>query len=281
MIKINVNKKKTIEFDVNIMGVQCEALDGRLSLFYEGLIYSFPATIEDANVIKVELPPLNEIINDIPNKYQAVMKLEVVGNDTFMMPWSGSAHLEQPIQVEATMRGQKLVEEEIPTIEVEEVREEEQDTKPCPEGEQWCHIKKKCIKPAGQGKVDVEEATKYNLSNKEIAFLKKAADRMGKSTTWESLASRPDSSITKELLQGMKDGLDPSKAVHTLGKKKTFSKDDPKSFGGALAKAAGLKKKRSKIGEALSGEEEDKKRRKIKNKKLGKALAEALLIKEE
>ena len=34
-------------------------------------------------------------------------------------------------------------------------------------------------------------------------------------------------------------------------------------------------------GEALSGEEEDKKRRKIKNKKLGKALAEALLIKEE
>ena len=38
-------------------------------------------------------------------------------------------------------------EEEIPKIEVEEIREEEQDTKPCPEGEQWCSIKKKCIKP--------------------------------------------------------------------------------------------------------------------------------------
>ena len=60
MIKINVNKKKTIEFDVNIVGVQCESLTGRLSLFYEGLIYSFPAIIEDANVIKVELPPLIE-----------------------------------------------------------------------------------------------------------------------------------------------------------------------------------------------------------------------------
>lgn len=258
MIKINVNKKKTIEFDVNIMGVQCEALEGRLSLFYEGLIYSFPAIIEDANVIRVELPALVEVINDIPNKYQAVMKLEVVGNDTFMMPWSGSAHLEHPIQVEASMRGTKLVEEEeVPKIEVEEIREEEQDTKPCPEGEQWCPIKKKCVKPAGRGRDEVEEATKYNLSNKEIAFLKKAADRMGKSTTWESLAARPDSSITKELLQGMKDGLDPSKAVHTLGKK------------------------RSKIGEALSGEAEDKKRRKIKNKKLGKALAEALLVEEK
>lgn len=167
MIKINVNKKKTIEFDVNIVGVQCEALSGRLSLFYEGLIYSFPATIEDANVIKVELPPLIEVIHDIPNKYQAILKLEVVGKDTFMLPWSGSAHLEHPIQVEATMRGTKLDEEEVPTIEVSEIREEEQDSKACPEGQQWCPVDKKCVRPGrgkGREEDDVDEA-KYDTKS--------------------------------------------------------------------------------------------------------------------
>ena len=130
MIKINVNKKKTIEFDVNVKGVQCDALHGRLSLFYEDIIYSFPADIEDGNVIKIEVPILNEIIPNIPDKHQADLKLEVVGAETYLMPWTGTAYLEHPVQVEATMRGtSKIVEEETPKIEVGEIREEEKEEK--------------------------------------------------------------------------------------------------------------------------------------------------------
>lgn len=127
MIKINVNKKKTVEFDVNVKGVQCENLTGRLSLFYEGIIYSFPASIEAGNVIKVVIPPLNEVISNIPDKAQADLKLEVVGNETFMMPWTGSAFLEHPIKVEAIMKSKLLEEEEQPKVDVEDIREKEEE----------------------------------------------------------------------------------------------------------------------------------------------------------
>ncbi len=196
MIKINVNKKKTVEFDVNVTGIQCDNLAGRLSLFYEGVIYSFPASVESGNVIKVVIPPLREIINNIPDKAQGDLRLEVIGNETFMMPWTGSAILEHPVKVEATMRGSKLMkEEETPKIDVEQIREKE-----------------------------------------EVVDEKK-----------------------KE-------------------------KKDPKTWAGALLKAAKepVKRKKSKIGEALSGEKEDKEdkeKRKLKNKKLGEELAEAILTK--
>lgn len=137
MIKINVNKKKTVEFDVNVSGVQCENLLGRLSLFYEGIIYSFPATIEAGNVIKVIIPPLSEVINNIPDKAQADLKLEVVGNETFMLPWSATALLEHPVKVEATMRGGKLVEEESPKVEISEMREEESEPESIPKLDEY------------------------------------------------------------------------------------------------------------------------------------------------
>ena len=115
MIKINVTKKKIVEFDVNVTGVDPNALSGRLSLFYENVIYSFPAVIEDGNVVRVEIPALDEVIKGvIPDKYQATLKLEMVGADTFMQPWGGSAILEHPVKVEAVMKsgGQRLEEEE-------------------------------------------------------------------------------------------------------------------------------------------------------------------------
>jgi len=115
MIKINVTKRKIVEFDVNVKGVDPNALSGRLSLFYENVIYSFPAIVEDGNVVRVEIPALDEVIKgDIPDKYQATLKLEMVGADTFMQPWGGTAFLEHPIKVEAVMRsgGQRLEEEE-------------------------------------------------------------------------------------------------------------------------------------------------------------------------
>jgi hypothetical protein len=119
MIKINVTKRKIVEFDVNVRGVDPNALSGRLSLFYENVIYSFPAVVEDGNVVRVEIPALDEVIkSDIPDKYQATIKLEMVGADTFMQPWGGSAILEHPIKVEAVMKsgGERLEEEEAPKV---------------------------------------------------------------------------------------------------------------------------------------------------------------------
>ena len=199
MIKINVNKKKKIEFDVDVKGVQCEALSGRLSLFYEGMIYSFPATIEDANVIKVEIPALNEIISDIPDKYQADLKLEVVGNDTFMMPWTGSAYLEHPVQVEATMRGSKKLveEEEIPKIKIGSIREEEEDEKSCPEGQRWCPIQKKCVEPAkNEEEDDLDEKKKDSAKTWAGASMKAAKEpvkpRKKKSKLGEALLTEKE-----------------------------------------------------------------------------------------
>ena len=261
MIKINVNKKKTIEFDVNVMGVQCEALSGRLSLFYEDIIYSFPATIDDENTIKIKIPVLNDIINDIPDKATADLKLEVVGNETFMMPWTGTALLEHPVNVEATMRGtQKLVEEETPKVEIGEIREEEQDEKACPEGQQWCPIQKKCVTPPrNEEEDDLDEKKKWVTD----------CDYCGEITMVRSHGGG------KGCEHCIKKGSKPKK------------KDSPKTWAGALMKAAKepvkprKKKKKTKLGEALTGEAEDKKRRKLKSKKLGKALAEALLDEEK
>ena len=216
MIKINVNKKKIIEFDVNVTGVQCEALSGRLSLFYEDIIYSFPATIEDGNVIKIEVPVLNDIISDIPDKHKVDMRLEVVGKDTFMLPWAGQAYLEHPVTAEATMRGATLVEDEEPKISVDAIREEEKD---CPEGQQWCSIQKKCITPPGKGRnVDVDEA-KYDTKGM---------------ATFTGTARKTDPKVPKKKDSKLAKALDGEEDEE---KKKEKEKKEPKKLGEQLAKA--------------------------------------------
>jgi len=62
-------------------------------------------------------------------------------------------------------------------------------------------------------KESLSEAEKYKLTDKEIAFIKKAVPKMSKKVpgtiTWQSLAARPDGTTTQVLLKGMRSGKKP------------------------------------------------------------------------
>ena len=205
MIKINVTKRKIVEFDVNVKGVDPNALSGRLSLFYENVIYSFPATVEDGNVVRVEIPALDEVIKgDIPDKYQATLKLEMVGADTFMQPWGGSAILEHPIKVEAIMKsgGERLQEEE----EAPKVKATLKFLKEAPKYDIKTLASGTSNKKSGEeGKEEEELKKKKEKEKKEKSKLAKKLDgEEGKKETPTEEASKLGEELAKALLEKKK-----------------------------------------------------------------------------
>jgi len=67
----------------------------------------------------------------------------------------------------------------------------------------------------GEVKSGLSEA-KFNVSDKELAYLKKAAKFMGKTMTGEKLAARPNDKMTQHLLKSMKAGKSVEDALKAI-----------------------------------------------------------------
>ena len=117
MLKLNVNGKRTLKFEVQVGGIDYKQLSGSLKFMIDNVEYGFPAVFE-SNSITVEIPPLKEVVSkDLREGETLKAKLETNGNGYYMEPWSGDFLVEAPVEVKATI---KEVEENVtkPTLEV-------------------------------------------------------------------------------------------------------------------------------------------------------------------
>lgn len=101
MLTINSNEKKKLKFSVSLAGVMARDLRGALRLTVEGIEYGFPVQIVEGNV-EVEIPPLKNLINEVDSLKRYDVKLELIANDTYIVPWTDVANIKTPISVKVS-----------------------------------------------------------------------------------------------------------------------------------------------------------------------------------
>jgi hypothetical protein len=127
MIRINTADRKKLKFGVAVSGVQTRDINGVLRLTYEGIEYGFKTEVVD-DKLAVEIPPLDNIIKEeLIDGAKLSGRLEVVAEDTFIIPWTDNFKVVKPIKVEATI----TEDEDIPEkeISVKATVTEEEDVK--------------------------------------------------------------------------------------------------------------------------------------------------------
>lgn len=119
MINLNINEKKSLQFDVKVSGVEMRDLRGSMKIVINEIQHGFPITIVDGKIV-VEIPALSDFLKEeVLNEKTVNAKLEIIASDTYLVPWEDSITLESPVKVEAIMSGIKTMMEKItPTIEV-------------------------------------------------------------------------------------------------------------------------------------------------------------------
>jgi len=163
MIRINTAERKKLKFGVAVSGVQTRDLNGVLRLTYEGVEYGFKTEVLD-DKLAVEIPPLDSIIAyELPEGAKLTGRLEVVAEDTYIVPWTDNFSVIRPIKVEATI----TEDEDIPEkeISVKATVTEEEDVKDVKEGLKGA-IARTVVKAAGThiAKKVVDKKKKKNES---------------------------------------------------------------------------------------------------------------------
>jgi hypothetical protein len=112
MLVINSNETKKLKFGVAISGVQPQDISGALRLEANGIEYGFPIKIVDDKV-EVEIPALEKLVTEIDNKTKYKVKLELIANETHLVPWKDVAQIKTPIRVKVS----ENIEEEVKKVE--------------------------------------------------------------------------------------------------------------------------------------------------------------------
>ena len=102
MIKLNINEEKTLQFEVNIQGVEVDKLAGALQLMIGPVEYGFPVAIS-SETITIDMPPLASVIPEqvLPSDEVITARLDIIGEGFYLKPWEGSFHVQTPISIEA------------------------------------------------------------------------------------------------------------------------------------------------------------------------------------
>ena len=104
MLKLNTDEKRSLQFEVNIQGINYDELRGSLKFIIEGVDYGFPVKILSDH-ISVEVPPLDDIVKRGMKDGDIVeCILDIYGNGFFLNPWQGKFQLKTPVKMEAKMR---------------------------------------------------------------------------------------------------------------------------------------------------------------------------------
>ena len=98
MLKFNANETKKLKFGIALTGVQSRDLKGTLRLEVNGIEYGFPVSIVNDKV-EVEIPPLSGLITEIKSDAKYNVKLELIANDTYIIPWLDVAQIKIPVNV--------------------------------------------------------------------------------------------------------------------------------------------------------------------------------------
>lgn len=109
MLEINVNKKRSVNFEVTLSGIDSSQLNGSLRFILDGIEYGFPVQIQQGNVT-AEIPPLNNIVTRAIKEGENInAKLEINGNGYYLNPWNGIFVVKNPVVVEAKLSEEQEV----------------------------------------------------------------------------------------------------------------------------------------------------------------------------
>ena len=101
MLKLNINKTRNLNFEVQIGGINTDQLSGALKFKIDGIEYGFPVEIKSES-IDVEIPPLRNILKrEIKEGEKIKGSLELNGNGYFLNPWNDTFKIANPVTVEA------------------------------------------------------------------------------------------------------------------------------------------------------------------------------------
>jgi hypothetical protein len=101
MIEIHNNKEKNIVFEVQLSGITSKELSGHFRVTIDGIEYGFPAEISESS-ISVDVPSLKSIITrPLRDGEKFKAKLELVGNENYMVPWDEGVVVKSAVMVEA------------------------------------------------------------------------------------------------------------------------------------------------------------------------------------
>lgn len=100
-LKIKVNERRTLQFEVQIGGIDYKELVGTLRVVVDNIEYGFPAEVRSES-ISVDLPALNRVVRRSLKDDELLMaKLEIIGNGFYMDPWRSEFRVVNPVKIEA------------------------------------------------------------------------------------------------------------------------------------------------------------------------------------
>ena len=101
MLSLNINEQRTLDFEVQLSGINPDQLKGSLRFEVNNVEYGFPAEFKNETVV-VNIPPLNSIISDkLSEGTKLRASLEANGNGYLLTPWSGEFVVSSPVKMEA------------------------------------------------------------------------------------------------------------------------------------------------------------------------------------
>lgn len=110
MLRLSANEERQLTFEVQIGGVSdFDKVESFFRIVFEGVEYGFPCKVTSES-IQVSLPPLNKVIaKRIREGDEVDIKLEVVVDGHYLVPWRDRAKLSNPLVIEAKIKDDGFV----------------------------------------------------------------------------------------------------------------------------------------------------------------------------
>ncbi len=131
MITFDPYETKKLSVPVRVKGMQSENLNFYFVIKDNDIFYSFPADKIEENKVSIQIPPLNNIIQNIkPGTYNAHIEVNTITENYkgfYMKPWENQIKIKESpdINVESVSEESSIKEkEEERTIEVGSLQEE-------------------------------------------------------------------------------------------------------------------------------------------------------------
>ena len=128
MLDLNVNKNRTLTFEIQLGGINPDQIEGSLTFIIDNIQYGVPVKIKEKE-ISVNIPPLNSIsLKKFTEGEEIHAKLEAHGNGYYLNPWNGSFIVKNPIVMEASITENER-DIESPEINIESISDKKQGSK--------------------------------------------------------------------------------------------------------------------------------------------------------
>jgi len=104
MLELDINKSKSLNFEIQLSGIDSKDLDGSLRIVVDGVEYGFKVEVTSSSII-ASIPVLKSILpREVKEGEQLNAKLEVHGSGYYLNPWNGSFVVKNPVLMEAKIK---------------------------------------------------------------------------------------------------------------------------------------------------------------------------------